>query len=650
MTSLTVVLTLLALLLFGGAAISDFVLALLIGIISGTYSSIFVASPLLVDWHLWDDRRHGRIDGPRPRGPPRTVILTAGARARRGAVEPWCSAAWHPDAVVEPRFRWTFPRADRPSPRPHRPRPVCGPARTGSTTLLAGRGVTSGADLDAWFADPLDGLHDPRLLPDADRLHRRTPALARDRGETGHGLRRLRCRRADRAGDHDARAAPLRRDRRAVRPEPTRRGPRPVAGRRSTPPSRPAPASSSPSTAARPASPRSPRRSERGIDVIVTDHHRVPPDLPRRVAIVNPHRADATYPDRRLAGSGVAFKVAQLLLADEPGGPAAALGPRRPRDHRDRRRRRADRRREPGDRPARPRAPAPAHPRPGIAALLERARIAPGRRGPRDHRVRHRAAAQRRRPGGGGTRGRRLLLADGRRARRPSTPTPSRRPTMTRRDLMTDGRRRGARARRTATGGRDRRPSSAGRGRSASSAWSRLAWSRTAAGRRSSAPTSATSSGPRAGATARWTWAPRSNPAPTCSPATAATPARPASSCRPTAGTQFVERFRRPRRRPRAARSAACRSRIDLALAGARRRLRPAPRARPRWRPCGPGNPGAARGRPGADGDPRPRRDRRPHPAHPPARPRRARRHRLRAGGHRRDSSTRATGSMSSPG
>ena len=44
MTSLTVVLTLLALLLFGGAAISDFVLALLIGIISGTYSSIFVAA------------------------------------------------------------------------------------------------------------------------------------------------------------------------------------------------------------------------------------------------------------------------------------------------------------------------------------------------------------------------------------------------------------------------------------------------------------------------------------------------------------------------------------------------------------------------------------------------------------------------------
>jgi preprotein translocase subunit SecF len=61
MTSLTVVLTLLALFMFGGSAINDFILALLIGIVSGTYSSIFVASPLLVDWTLWDDRRHGRL-------------------------------------------------------------------------------------------------------------------------------------------------------------------------------------------------------------------------------------------------------------------------------------------------------------------------------------------------------------------------------------------------------------------------------------------------------------------------------------------------------------------------------------------------------------------------------------------------------------
>jgi len=56
-TSMTVVLTLTALLLFGGEAIRVFVLALLIGIVSGTYSSIFNASPLLVVWHERDDRR-----------------------------------------------------------------------------------------------------------------------------------------------------------------------------------------------------------------------------------------------------------------------------------------------------------------------------------------------------------------------------------------------------------------------------------------------------------------------------------------------------------------------------------------------------------------------------------------------------------------
>ncbi|HUD11260.1 MAG TPA: protein translocase subunit SecF [Candidatus Saccharimonadia bacterium] len=50
-TSLTVLLTLLALFLFGGESIRLFVLALLIGIASGTYSSIFNASPLLVTWH-----------------------------------------------------------------------------------------------------------------------------------------------------------------------------------------------------------------------------------------------------------------------------------------------------------------------------------------------------------------------------------------------------------------------------------------------------------------------------------------------------------------------------------------------------------------------------------------------------------------------
>lgn len=52
-TSMTVIITLVALLLFGGESTRWFIAALLIGIISGTYSSIFNAAPLLVIWEEW---------------------------------------------------------------------------------------------------------------------------------------------------------------------------------------------------------------------------------------------------------------------------------------------------------------------------------------------------------------------------------------------------------------------------------------------------------------------------------------------------------------------------------------------------------------------------------------------------------------------
>jgi len=57
-TSLTVLFTLLALALFGGVTVRTFVLVLLIGIASGTYSSIFNASALLVVWENWDLSHH----------------------------------------------------------------------------------------------------------------------------------------------------------------------------------------------------------------------------------------------------------------------------------------------------------------------------------------------------------------------------------------------------------------------------------------------------------------------------------------------------------------------------------------------------------------------------------------------------------------
>ena len=56
-TSLTVVVTLTALLLLGPATIRTFTLALLLGVVSGTYSSIFNASQLLVLWYEWDAKR-----------------------------------------------------------------------------------------------------------------------------------------------------------------------------------------------------------------------------------------------------------------------------------------------------------------------------------------------------------------------------------------------------------------------------------------------------------------------------------------------------------------------------------------------------------------------------------------------------------------
>ncbi len=223
--------------------------------------------------------------------------------------------------MVEPRFRWTFP-------------PVAGPSDAVPAVsdlgisvrlagLLAARGVVSRDEQIAWFAAPLAGLHDPALLPDADVLLARVRA-ARDRHElvmvfgdfdadglTGLTIMTLALRRF---GVTVTPYVPSRLDEghglslAAVDAAVTSGAALIITVDCGT-------TSVAEIAAAR----------TRGIDVIVTDHHRVPAVLPDAIAIVNPHRPDATYPDRRLAGSGVAFKIAQLLLADEPGGPAAAL-------------------------------------------------------------------------------------------------------------------------------------------------------------------------------------------------------------------------------------------------------------------------------------------------------------------------------------
>src|SRR5882672_6248508 len=55
------------------------------------------------------------------------------------------------------------------------------------------------------------------------------------------------------------------------------------------------------------------RARELGVDLIITDHHEPDTELPPALAIINPKRADCSYPDKYLAGVGVALKVVQAL-------------------------------------------------------------------------------------------------------------------------------------------------------------------------------------------------------------------------------------------------------------------------------------------------------------------------------------------------
>jgi single-stranded-DNA-specific exonuclease len=50
-----------------------------------------------------------------------------------------------------------------------------------------------------------------------------------------------------------------------------------------------------------------------GIDLIITDHHEPDTSLPQALAVINPKRHDCPYPDKNLAGVGVALKVVQAL-------------------------------------------------------------------------------------------------------------------------------------------------------------------------------------------------------------------------------------------------------------------------------------------------------------------------------------------------
>jgi single-stranded-DNA-specific exonuclease len=58
------------------------------------------------------------------------------------------------------------------------------------------------------------------------------------------------------------------------------------------------------------------RAAELGIDLIITDHHEPDAELPPALAVINPKRRDCSYPDKYLAGVGVALKLVQALCRE----------------------------------------------------------------------------------------------------------------------------------------------------------------------------------------------------------------------------------------------------------------------------------------------------------------------------------------------
>ena len=53
--------------------------------------------------------------------------------------------------------------------------------------------------------------------------------------------------------------------------------------------------------------------NSKGIDIIITDHHKQGDELPKAHSILNPNRRECTYPFKGLCGAGVAFKLATAI-------------------------------------------------------------------------------------------------------------------------------------------------------------------------------------------------------------------------------------------------------------------------------------------------------------------------------------------------
>ncbi len=229
--------------------------------------------------------------------------------------------------MIEPLYRWLSPRLVEVDPGCRAVGAQAGVSER-LLGLLAERGVNQADDLRVFLAPAAEGLHDPLLLPDAAAALERVTRAARQGerllvygdfdadGLAGLAILTIALRRLgldvapyapERIGDGHGLS------RRAIEQAAAQGRTLIVTADCGT--------SSGPEID---------EARSRGIEVVVTDHHHAATWPLGAVAVVNPQRADSTYPEKRLTGAGVAWKLAQALLRDagppaEGGIPAADL-------------------------------------------------------------------------------------------------------------------------------------------------------------------------------------------------------------------------------------------------------------------------------------------------------------------------------------
>jgi preprotein translocase subunit SecF len=117
--------------LFGALALRDFALALFVGLITGAYSSIFVATPLLAWWK----EREPRYQALRERSEAQLARVEASVEAPAGEPE----HAEEPEPEPEPATAAASVPAARPQPRSTTPRPTGGPPASTPASTRAPR-------------------------------------------------------------------------------------------------------------------------------------------------------------------------------------------------------------------------------------------------------------------------------------------------------------------------------------------------------------------------------------------------------------------------------------------------------------------------------------------------------------------------------